>query len=68
MKNKIMNLLGLAAVLLMVFIMAAGLSDNKNSEFSDLEDMPLPEGCTSVLVGKLASADGSTMGCNNSSN
>ena len=45
--------------LLMVFIMAAGLTERREAELIDWEN--IPEGCTSVLVGKKASVDGSTM-------
>jgi dipeptidase len=51
--------MGFLGVLAMALIMTAGLTERPQATFTDWE--PLPEGCTSVLVGKLASADGSTM-------
>ena len=59
MKVKLSNILGFLGVLVMALIMTAGLTERPATGFVDLD--PLPEGCTSVLVGKLASVDGSTM-------
>ena len=59
MKVRLSNILGFLGVLAMALIMTAGLSERPETGFVDWE--PMPEGCTSVLVGKLASVDGSTM-------
>ena len=54
------NVLGIS-LLACVLLLVSGLLMAQADRLPAMEVMPTPDGCTSILVGRLASVDGSTM-------